>query len=102
MIVQCVKLISVLGTPEERSGWLTVGRDYTVLELAVIPGRSEGMPIVEFRIESDGGGTPALFRGEQFGVVDGRLPSNWRALISADGRLDIGPEAWHRQGFWED
>jgi hypothetical protein len=103
MIVRCVRQVSIVGVLQSPTdSWLTVGRDYTVLELAMDPTRSEGFRSVEVRVEAGHDATPGLFSGTNFVVVDGRLPSNWRATISENGRLDLGPESWQQRGFWED
>ena len=102
MRVRCTRLLAGLGKPELHSGWLTVGREYTVLELSMIPAEGTGRSAVELRVEADDASIPALFDSASFEVIDGRLPPNWRALISADGRIGFSPGAWQRQGFWED
>lgn len=98
MKVRCVRLVnSVSGEPEARSPWLTVGSEYVVLALSVVPGRN-----VTFRLIGNDGRTPALFAASQFEIIRGNIPSVWEVQIEEEGRLEIGPRPWLRPGFWED
>ncbi len=98
MRVLCIRLINaVTGDVEERSPSLTLNGEYEVLEVAAYPNRR-----VMLRLERDSDGTPALFDSEMFMTVDKTIPRSWRARISEGGVLHLAPEAWLRDGFWED
>lgn len=76
---------------------MTLDREYLVLAIDVEPGRH-----VWLRIESEAGGTPALFDAEMFLTTSSELPSSWRARVGEGGSLQLAPEPWLRPGFWEE
>jgi hypothetical protein len=78
------------------SPWLTVGREYDVLEIFAESERG-----VLLRIETDESGTPGLWDASLFTTVSAEIPASWSAEVQADGSLTIGPDAWRRSGFWE-
>lgn len=81
----------------EDSPWLTIGREYDVLEIVAYPGRE-----VLLRISGDdGAGGPGLWDSRLFATTSASLPTSWVASIDADGTMRMGPGAWHRYGFWE-
>lgn len=71
-------------------------REYVVLEISTLPGRSS-----YFRIEVVSGEAPALFDVRLFEVVSPQIPSNWGASLRDDGLLTVGPLPWRMPGFWE-
>lgn len=99
MKVVCRRLASGLtGEPAETSPWLTVGREYDVLEIEAYPERE-----ILLRILDDGeAGGPGVWDSRLFEVVSGALPSTWTVALGDGGALIIGPAAWRREGFWED
>lgn len=84
----------VLRSATVGEGWLTSGKTYHV---ASIEARRDGA--VEYRLVSDDGVTPGLFRAEYFEIVSNDLPVNWSISFDADGNLDIAPESWLVTGF---
>src|SRR6266852_1698265 len=98
MKVRCEKLINqITGEPEEISHWLTIGKVYVVLGVYVFPERD-----LLFRVMSDENvGHPVLANGRQFVTICPKVPSNWIALMEADGRFYLTPQSWSRKGFWE-
>lgn len=98
MRVVCRKIVSATTGEEVRtSPWLTVGREYVVLEMVAEPGG-----VVELRLlgdESEGG--PGLWDARLFTVSSPAPSSAWTVAIHGDGAVRIGPAAWRRPGFWE-
>lgn len=76
--------------------WLTLGREYDVLSILVVPGR-----LSVLRILADDGRTPILVESSAFEMVSQEIPSNWFCVISEGGVVELGPEAWLQDGFWE-
>lgn len=85
-----------MGEMVSASPWLTLHREYDVLEIYAYPGRQ-----VEFRLTSDDGSTPALFDSTMFMTIDGHLPDSWEARVEDGGILRLGPARWMEPGFWE-
>lgn len=83
-----------------RSGtanWLTLHREYAVLEILALPGRR-----IEFRVLADDGRTPILADSALFAVNDQPVPATWVCRVSQDGFVELGPRAWlEPEGFWE-
>jgi hypothetical protein len=98
MRVLCRRIESATtGAGLERSPWLTVGREYDVLEIVAQPGRE-----VLFRLLGDDAtGGPGLWDSRLFTAASTDLPSHWVASVDGNGIIRIGPEAWQREGFWE-
>jgi hypothetical protein len=97
MRVVCIDLQNqVTGEDEGSSPWLTLDREYDVLEIYAYPGS-----YVELRLRSDDGVTPALFHSAMFMTVDGQLPDSWEARVDEGGVLRLGPADWMEPGFWE-
>lgn len=98
MRVQCIRLVnSITGEPESSNSWLTVGKEYVVLAVSILPERG-----AMFRIVGDDGHTPALFEACQFAVTATDIPSIWKVQSGEDNGLEFGPSSWLRRGFWED
>jgi hypothetical protein len=97
MKVRCVKVVSeTTGAPLRKSPWLTVGALYNVLTISADP---EGQ--VLFRLVGNDDAKPGLFSSKQFEIVDGSLPTCWRAKSKENGGVQLAPVAWLRDGFWE-
>ncbi len=105
MKVRCIRILSWTGEPllDEKTGspvmqspWLTVGRVYRVLAVAI-----DERNIVEIRMFGDGG-PPAIFRLSEFELVSGRLPSNWAVRWDDGCALEMAPERWFEPGFWDE
>jgi hypothetical protein len=84
------------GEPVSTSPWLTVGREYVVLEIVARPGRD-----VLFRVATDQSGSPGLWDSRLFRTVATDMPASWSAALDDNGVVTIGPESWQRVGFWE-
>jgi hypothetical protein len=78
----------------DKSSWLTIGKDYLVLE--VVAERSE----TKFRVISDDAGTPILARSSQFEIISEVIPKCW-VETSGPGSLTFSPAAFQETGFWE-
>lgn len=98
MKVRCRRIESATtGAEMARSPWLTVGREYVVLEIVAYPERE-----VLLRLSGDdAAGGPGLWDSRLFGATNERIPVTWAATVDEDGVLRMGPEAWQRDGFWE-
>lgn len=96
MKVRCIKIISP-ATGEElvESGWVQIGYEYVVIAIAAVPRKS-----VQFQILTEDS-TPSWWDSQMFVTVSSRIPSNWVALISSGGNLDVAPQPWLEPGFWE-
>ena len=77
--------------------WLRVHTVYIVISV-----EPYGSDRVGFRLVSENSKTPALFSAELFDVCDHRIPPSWRILGVYRGTLELGPEEFARQAFWED
>lgn len=99
MRVLCRRIESpTTGTDLERSPWLTVGREYVVLEIVAYPGREVLLRV----LGDDGAGGPGLWDSRLFTATSESLPGTWAASIDDDGTVRMGPGPWQRDGFWED
>ena len=87
MIVQYIK---------ETSGWLRTGSNYAVQEIFFEKQRG-----VSYRIISDDAATPAFFPANECTIIDGSIPSSWKAHIYDTGSFVLSPPAWLEPGFWE-
>ena len=97
MIVVCKELINPnTGMHEESSPWLTVGKQYHVLQVYM----GHGDRILKYRLESDDNRSPTMHHAELFDVVSSQLPSNWVIKNSMGSALELGPKAWDVDGFW--
>jgi len=94
MRVRCIKLDKPHA--DQSDGWLTIGREYDVLELYCDVSRG-----VMLRIIGDEPLTPALFKGELFEMVNDAIPGTWVAGRDKLGGYKFGPKVWHEPGFWE-
>lgn len=96
MKVRCVRLLDSSGKPQEKSGWLTIGKVYHVLEV-IQNSRGKWM----FRLLGDEPNGPALFQFEEFEIVASKIPASWTIAWGKDGFFELTPEAWRQTGFWE-
>jgi hypothetical protein len=80
-----------------RSGWLTLHREYRVLAILALPGRT-----IEFRVLSDDGHTPILVDSTLFAASEQPLPEGWVCTVTQDGVVELGPKQWLKPGFWEE
>lgn len=77
--------------------WLTVGREYDVLEVVAYPGGE-----ILFRLLGDDqAGGPGLWDSRLFMANSTEVPASWVASVDDEGAVRLGPEAWQRDGFWE-
>jgi len=81
---------------EHLQGWLRAEKAYVVLTVEQHSADSLG-----FRIESEDGGQPVVFKASLFEVLDGSLPKSWRVLSVRENVLELGPEPFGQEGFWE-
>jgi hypothetical protein len=83
---------------EDTSSWLTIGKEYVVLEVEV-----NSLEKTFYRLIGDNDNKmPALYNASQFEIVDGGMPKNWEVSQLSDGTLIICPKVWQEPGFWED
>ncbi len=94
MKVRCVRLVNVRGEPVRISSWLTIGKEYLVLEVYAEEQRGS-----LFRVISDEG-TPILASSSQFEAASDAIPKCWIATLGPD-RLVFSPSAFRAPGFWE-
>jgi hypothetical protein len=101
MKVRCIKLTNAFGepvfdtkgNPAQSDGWLTVGKDYHVLEVLLDSGEWS------LRIMNDEGGTPALFPLANFEIVSPRISPTWIVRWGENGYFELTPEAWQLMNF---
>ena len=96
MKVRCIRLLDATGKPQDKSGWLTVGKIYHVLE--VVQGTDRKWM---FRMVGDGLNGVALFWLEEFEIVSSKIPDSWIIMWPKDDFFVLRPESWSRPGFWE-
>ena len=97
MRVVCIDPQSAIpGGAGAANPWLTMNREYDVLEIYAFPGAD-----VQLRVRSDDGSIPALFDSASFMTVDGALPERLIVQVQEGGVLRIGPASWMVPGFWE-
>jgi hypothetical protein len=98
MRVVCEKILTATdAVPALSSPWLTVDKEYLVLEVIAAPMRR-----VLLRLEDDSGPGPSVYDARMFRTTSAAIPPSWIATLGADGSLRLGPESWLRDGFWED
>ena len=93
MKVLCVALDE---SQPDQSGWLTLHREYLLLAVLALPGRS-----IKFRVLSDDGRTPILADSILFAAPIQAVPDTWAAIVTEDGVVEFGPDRWLEPGFWE-
>lgn len=97
MKVRCVSLINPNNNEaEENSPWLTLEKEYCVLE--VYFGHDE--KLLKYRLESDDNKSPTLHHAENFKVISEFVPSNW-VVKNVNGQwFGLAPKSWYQDGFW--
>ena len=96
MRVVCQKIVNPATLEiEERNPWISVGREYVVLEILAVPGS-----YIHLRIDLDSS-VSSVWDAAMFETIDQSVPSNWVVEIASDGQLSIGPARWIEAGFWE-
>lgn len=98
MKIECIKIIdNETGRELDKSSWLTVGNVYQVLSVfTAVDG------LVEYRLIGDDNYTPALFRADQFKILDGKLSPNWVANCELGSYFELAPKSWTKPAFWEE
>lgn len=98
MKVKCKKIINEHTNREEKTSyWLTIGKEYIVLEIEIYPEKD-----IFYRLVGDNDNkTPALYSASQFEVISNKLPVNWNIKLNF-GAITVGPRPWQEPGFWED
>ncbi len=84
---------------------LTVGCEYVVTAISVISGQDVRLRVVEDPFSTDDTHLPAMWPASMFELVSGEIPASWRIRLGAGGSagfLQIAPESWLRDGFWDD
>ncbi len=79
-----------------KGGWLSLHREYDILAILALPGRS-----IKFRVLSDDGRTPMLADSDLFLAAGQPLPKSWVCSVTEDGVVELGPKDWLQPGFWE-
>jgi len=99
MKVKCIKIYNSHRKKfEATSPWITIGKEYIVLEVSVNPGREIYYRLVGDNLDE----SPGLYDAIQFEVTSNKIPSTWKIRQSSNVELDLGPEPWQIRGFWED
>jgi hypothetical protein len=97
MRVRCVRVPSARdGVELESSPWVTVGREYPVLEVIAVYGKR-----IKLHLLTDVPENLGWFESHCFEVTDSTFPPNWTAYISEDGTFELGPASWREKGLWE-
>jgi hypothetical protein len=98
MRVLCNRIASpTTGEDLETSAWLSVGREYDVLEVVAYP---EGEVLLRL-LGDDPSGGPGLWDSRLFTTKSTAMPADWAATVDDAGALHLGPAKWQRDGFWE-
>lgn len=88
MKIKCLKIYNEHTKQcEEKSSWITVGKEYIVLAIEIRLNR------VLFLIVSDSNEQPVLQDAIQFEVLNKRMPSTWQLSPGILELLIIGPKA---------
>jgi hypothetical protein len=96
MKVTCTRITNIYGQEVDESPVISVGREYLVVSIFY----GKLLAKSEYRIVGDDGQS-ALFPIENFEISDARLSPNW-ICFSGEEYMELAPEAWVREGFWED
>jgi hypothetical protein len=98
MIVKCRRLISYM-TKEELDfcSWLTLDKEYVVLELEVDP--KSGINII---IHTDDDNEPGRTYLDGFEIVSQHMPSNWAPKMDENGIYYLMPKSWMYEEFFEE
>ncbi len=97
MKVKCVKLFDNSGKENKESSWLSIGKEYVVLEIESYPGKN-----ILYRLVGDNEDeSPALYDARQFKIISSVLPSSW-TIHQVNNLIVQGPKSWQKSGFWEE
>jgi len=97
MKIKCIKIYNEhKQTYEEKSAWLTIGKEYIVLAIEIYQDK------VSFLIASDSNEQPVLQNAVQFEILTKKIPTNWQIAPGVIELFTIGPKSWRELGFWED
>lgn len=88
MKVRCIRILDAVGEPQNKSGWLTIGRIYHVLELFQDSDRWL------LRLMGDEPNGLALFRLDEFEMVSSKIPNSWIITWAQGGMLHLRPKCW--------
>ena len=94
MKVRCIKLVSLEGKELASSPWLKLDGVYDVLSFTAGLNRGVLLRILDEK-------SAGLFPLQQFEIVDGTIPTSWRATALPTGDISFGPQSWREPGFWE-
>jgi hypothetical protein len=97
MKVKCIKIYNEHTKQYQDScAWLTIGKEYVVLEMMVLQGKD-----VSYRLVGDNENEmPAIYDARQFEIVTNHLPSNWAIQQLPSDRFFFRPISWQQPGFW--
>jgi len=97
MRVYCIRVPSPLPHIEiDVSPWVSLHREYLVASVLATPGSR-----VQLQLVTDDGASLGWFDADHFMTVDNNIPATWAARVTENGVLELAPEAWLRDGFWE-
>ena len=93
MRVRCKK---VANADVISAGWLTNGKEYTVLSILIdLNGR------MEYRLIGDDNNVPALYSYTLFETISGKIPNSWILNTFNTDCVELTPQTWAVDGFWE-
>lgn len=95
MRVRCIAHATP-GDAHTAKAWLSIGSDYVVLSLALMPGRAPHV-----RVLTDDPGFEGLFDIGLFTILDATVSRHWSFSVGEFGVMEVGPPSWTPQ-FWED
>lgn len=98
MKIKCIKIYNEQTKQyQDTSSWLTVNKEYVVLEMLIRPERE-----VSYRLVGDNENQmPAIYDARQFVIVTNTIPSNWTVKQLPSGSFIFSPASWRELGFWE-
>ena len=98
MKVKCINIYNEQTKEyQSESAWLTIGKEYIVLEIMTSTKRS-----LLYRLVGDNENKmPALYAASQFEIISELIPSNWGASIINKSLIVLGPKDWRKSGFWD-
>ncbi|MDR3477370.1 MAG: hypothetical protein P4M14_04995 [Gammaproteobacteria bacterium] len=99
MKVKCINIYNENTKQFEQSSyWLTIGKEYVVLEMKIYPGKN-----ILYRLIGDNiNKSPGMYNAAQFEVASEKISSRWKISQLKSGSLSLSPESWQRIGFWEE
>jgi hypothetical protein len=97
MKVRCKSLKDSRGNPQSESSWLAVGKVYNVMALE-LDNNGEWLA----RLVGDGLNGVALFRLELFEMESSVVSPTWTTTWKNGKLIELSPERWMRDGFWEE